>query len=102
MAKAYASAFYKSKQWLQCRRSYIDTVGGLCERCLEAGRYKPGYIVHHVEYITPDNINNPEITLSHSNLMYVCIECHNTIHYGSHTELREELTFDEEGNLINR
>ena len=46
--------------------------GGLCEECHE----NPGYIVHHEEQLTPANIDNPDITLSHSNLKYVCKQCH--------------------------
>lgn len=51
MAKEYAKSFYKSKEWIKCRNSYITFVHGLCERC-----GKPGKIVHHKKKITPMNI----------------------------------------------
>lgn len=100
MAKPFAKPFYNSKAWLDTRASYISSVDGLCERCLDKGEYTPGYIVHHIEYITPSNINDPDITLNHGNLMYVCQACHNHIHYGDKEIIREGLGFDEEGNLV--
>lgn len=102
MAKPYAQAFYKSKAWLDCRAGYISSVDGLCERCLALGRYIPGHIVHHKEYITPDNINNPEITLSWNNLEYLCHDCHNREHFADDYAMREDVMFDDEGNLVAR
>ena len=52
----------------------------LCEVCLSKGIYKPARIVHHKIELTPDNINNPKITLDHANLQAVCRECHAEIH----------------------
>lgn len=76
MAKEFAKRFYKSKEWLKCRGSYIQQRisidGGMCERCKE----RQGYIVHHKIHITKDNINNVDITLNHNNLEYVCKHCH--------------------------
>lgn len=100
MAKEYAKAFYKSKAWLDCRAGYISSVDCLCERCLSAGRYVPGYIVHHKQYITPDNINDPNITLNWNNLEYLCHECHNKEHFKSSSALNDGLMFDDDGNLI--
>ncbi len=100
MAKEYAHSFYNSKSWKECRASYITSVHGLCERCQEKGIIKGGYIVHHKEYITPSNINNPEITLNHDNLEYVCEECHNKEHFRKHEAIREGLAIDEEGNIV--
>lgn len=76
MAKEWAKSFYKSKAWERCRDSYIaDRTlmdGGLCEVC----RKNLGYIVHHKVHLTPANIDNPDITLKHSNLSFECKECH--------------------------
>ena len=77
MAKEFAKKFYNSKEWIKCRESYIKKVHGLCEHCLKKNKYTPGYIVDHIEELTPNNINNPEITLNHDNLQYLCLECHN-------------------------
>ena len=100
MAKAWAKGFYNSKEWQACRESYIKSVNGLCEKCLENNRINTGYIVHHIEELTTDNINNPEITLGWDNLMYLCQECHNRIHGEDHEVTREGLSFNEFGELI--
>ena len=101
MAKEYAVRFYNSKQWKDCRKSYISKVHGLCEHCLENDKHVPGYIVDHIEEITPVNINDPEITLNHDNLQYLCLECHNTKTFGKDVEvIREGLEFDRDGNII--
>lgn len=74
--KEFAKKFYKSKSWQKCRASYISQRrmidGGLCEIC---GK-RLGYIVHHKTALTPVNIRNPEIALSHNNLQFVCKPCH--------------------------
>lgn len=97
MAKPYAVAFYKSETWEQCRRTYLQSVGGLCERCLSSGEYNPAKIVHHKIYITPDNINVPAITLNHENLEALCQACHNKEHMGNHTR---RYSIGEGGELI--
>lgn len=74
--KKYAESFYKSRTWRTCRDGYAKSVGNLCEDCLEKGIYRPGEIVHHITEITPDNIDDPSITLSWDNLRLVCCDCH--------------------------
>lgn len=78
--KDFARAFYKSMAWQNCRASYIKKAHGLCERCLAKGIYRPGEIVHHMTELTPDNIQNPDITLNPDNLMLVCRDCHAQVH----------------------
>ena len=80
MAKSFAKRFYKSQAWKKCRAGYAQSVGYLCEDCLAKGIYKPGIIVHHIEELTPMNIENPEVTLNHKNLKLVCRECHAAEH----------------------
>ena len=79
----FAERFYKSKAWQHTRASYLQSVGGLCERCLKKGLYRPAVIVHHKVYLTAENINNPEIALSHGNLVALCRDCHEAEHSGS-------------------
>lgn len=100
MAKPYAIKFYNSKMWKNCRASYISKVHGLCEHCLAKERYEPGYIVDHIIEITPENINDSYITLSHDNLQYLCLQCHNTKTFGKHEVVRNGLMFDDDGNLV--
>lgn len=90
-----ARQFYKSTAWRKCRQSYIYSVHGLCERC-----NGPGQIVHHKEYITIHNINDPEVTLNHDNLELLCQSCHNKEHFKRLRTTREGLEFDEHGNLV--
>ena len=89
-----AKAFYKSKAWQQCRDGYIKSVGGLCERCLKRGLIVPGYIVHHRQYITPENIQDTSITLNWDNLEYLCFDCHNQEHFKQHVERRYKIAAD--------
>lgn len=100
MAKDFAKAFYNSKQWKRCRAAYIAhrkaIDGGLCESCGEV----PGYIVHHKEELTPENIHNPAIALGFSNLKYDCHICHNKENKGEEIPGLPELTFDRDGNPI--
>ena len=93
MAKEFAKAFYKSVAWQKCRAAYIQSVFGLCERC-----QRPGDILHHKELLTPQNINDPNVTLAWENLQYLCQECHNREHGLSSTA--EGLRFDATGNLV--
>jgi 5-methylcytosine-specific restriction endonuclease McrA len=76
----FAAAFYHSAAWANCRKEYAHSVGGLCERCLKAGKITPGTQVHHKQHLTPGNLNNPEITLNWNNLELLCDECHEKEH----------------------
>lgn len=78
--KPFAEKFYKGVPWQQCRNAYAKSKGGLCEECLKNGRYSPGVIVHHKIHITPETINNPNISLSWDNLELLCRDCHAAKH----------------------
>lgn len=94
----YAEAFYKSRTWRKCRASYLASVCGLCERCLRAGRITPAEVVHHRIYISPENINKPEITLNFANLEALCWACHEQEHKGR----QKRYMVDAEGHVIGR
>ena len=76
--KEYAAKFYKSKQWQRCRAAYLAHVGGLCERCKEKhnGVINAAVIVHHKIWLSPENINDPNVTMNFRNLEAVCRQCH--------------------------
>lgn len=93
--KDYSEQFYKSRAWQHTRAAYLSSVGGLCERCLRRGLYVPAQIVHHRVYITPENIDDPRVTLAPKNLEALCRECHADEHLG--TEKR--YTVDEYGRV---
>jgi len=101
MAREFNAPFYKSTKWKKCRASFIKERqgidGGMCMRCRKA----PGYIVHHKIYLTPENIDNPDISLSHSNLEYLCLNCHNKEHEGrEEVEGMVHVTFNAKGETI--
>lgn len=97
--KPWAKAFYNSKEWEACRKAYIASKQGLCERCLAEGRISAGEIVHHKQWLTRETINDPSITLNFENLELLCWNCHNKEH-GKQLPISEGITFDEHGNVI--
>lgn len=100
MARDFSRKFYNSKQWIKCRELYKQSVNGLCERCLAKGKYVLGDEVHHKIHLSPDNINNPDITLSFDNLELLCASCHSLHHNSKYKPTREDVMFDSIGNLI--
>ena len=86
MAKDFAKAFYGSPAWIGCREAYKKYKGGLCERCKAKGLIVPGKIVHHKCYLTPENINNPDISLNWENLELLCKACHEEEHDNFNTK----------------
>lgn len=76
----FAKGFYASQAWEETRKAYKKSKGGLCERCLARGMYRAGVIVHHKEHLSPDNINDPDVTLGWGNLELLCRDCHGEVH----------------------
>ena len=74
--KPFAKSFYNSKKWKDARKAYVDNRiridGGMCEKC----KNKPGVELHHIEHLTPVNINDPDITINPENLMLLCKDCY--------------------------
>ena len=95
MARDFSKKFYNSKEWKKCRDSFKESKYHICERCGE-----PGEEVHHIIYLTPENINDPDITLSFGNLELLCASCHSKEHMSKYSPLREGLRFDNLGNLV--
>ena len=103
VSRDFAYTFYNSKRWKATREAYMRMGQGLCEPCLRAGRLTPAEIVHHKVHLSPDNINDPSITLSYDNLERVCRDCHAAAHpeiYGSETECMMRVGFDGDGNVV--
>ena len=74
--QAWAEAFYKSKTWQHCRSAAWSRDGGLCVDCLKAGKITSAEEVHHIIELTPENINDPSVSLNLANLVSLCMECH--------------------------
>jgi 5-methylcytosine-specific restriction endonuclease McrA len=102
MAQDFARPLYNSKRWQKCRRGYISSVNGLCERCLKAGHYVPGEIVHHKIELTARNIGDENIALRWGNLELLCATCHQLHHATKYGNTAPGLKFDESGVLIQR
>lgn len=95
MAKPFARKFYASAQWKRTQEAVMKAHNYVCQRC---GR--PAKIVHHKTWLTPDNINDPNITLDWSNLEPLCQDCHNAEHQQNGGDTAQGLTFDTTGHLI--
>ena len=80
MAQKATQGFYYTKAWQQTREAFRKSKGGLCEECLRNGIIKAGEIVHHKVHLTPENINDPNVTLNWDNLELLCRDCHAKMH----------------------
>lgn len=102
MAKKFSDRFYHSKEWKACRKSFIAlrvTIdGGMCQHC----KQELGYIVDHAVELNPDNINDPDIALNNKNLQFLCLACHNTKTFSKYSPLREDVMFNESGELVQK
>jgi len=112
MAKEFARAFYKSAAWERTREAAMRNAQGLCVRCSEQGKLTPARVVHHMVPLTPENIDDPAVSLNLDLLMPLCHECHGIVHdelgvgapfvrSKSDRELDEpRVAFDAMGNVI--
>ena len=97
--KPWAEEFYNSDAWRECRRAFLQSKHYLCERCSTPDNPTPAKIAHHKIYLTEQNIGDPYISLSFSNLEALCQDCHNKEH---HREDKRRYSFDENGNVVPR
>lgn len=96
MAREFAKAFYRSAEWESCRAAYMHSVGYLCERCKAKGIIRTGDTVHHKIHLSPENINDPSVTLNWDNLECVCRDCHAELHRSN----QKRYKFRPDGSLI--
>ena len=69
-------AFYRCGAWL-CKRAEILIRDNFeCQKCKRRGRYSKAACVHHIKHLR----NHPELALVDSNLMSLCLECHDEEH----------------------
>ena len=94
MAREFSSKFYKSKEWKKAREYIYNKYHGLCVEC-----GAPGEEVHHIEWLTPNNINNADITLGENNLVLLCRNCHIAKHRKKEVT-KTGLVFNELGELV--
>lgn len=89
--------FYHSTAWKRLSRAFLLSKNYICERC-----GKPAEIAHHRRYLTAENVLNPDISLNPDNLEALCLDCHNTEHFGQGGATAAGLTFDQHGDLIQK
>lgn len=92
--REFAKGFYQSKEWKKVSRLYMSSRNYVCERCGEVAT-----ICHHKTYLTPQNITDPNISLSFDNLECLCQDCHNKEHFRQRYS-PTGTAFDENGNLV--
>lgn len=80
MAEEYARRFYASSSWIKLRAALIQERGPICARCGRIVADSSQLIGHHKTPITPENINEPRITLNPENIELICSVCHNAEH----------------------
>ena len=90
----FARQFYSSGAWADCREAYRTSIGNLCEICLKNGQINPVDEVHHKIRLTPQNINDPKVTLNWKNLEGLCERCHKLAH-----KRKRRYNVDESGRL---
>lgn len=90
--------FYSSGAWKSLREQIRKRDKEICQYCGKMIKNKG--IVHHIKEITPDNINDPNITLNPDNLILVHDECHKKIHKkGFAKKDKKESIVDDELNI---
>lgn len=80
MAESWARKLYLSKAWTDLRINLIQERGPICQRCGRIMADTSMLIGHHKQKLTPENINNPMITLNSNNVDLICTDCHNKEH----------------------
>ena len=107
MAREFAKAFYKSKEWQQCREYILMRDKYLCIKC-----GCPAEEVHHKTRLTPANIGDVKISLNPDNLINLCKNCHFEEHKSDKahgirkanglSDCDDEYEFDENGMLVRK
>ena len=57
---------------------------------------------YHRRYLTAENLLNPDVSLNLDNLEALCLDCHNTEHFGRGGATAAGLTFDVNGNIVQK
>ena len=87
--------FYKTAVWVKCQKTIMKRDGYLCQDCLKHGKITPATEVHHIKFITPENMIDPAITTNPDNLVSLCHDCHEKRHAG-----KKRWRVDKNGRII--
>ena len=79
------TTFYKSDEWLSLRLILIaqrlnEEGMTICEHCGKPIFKSYDIILHHTIPLTPENVNNVDISLNPERIQIVHLRCHNRIH----------------------
>lgn len=97
MARDFSKRFYDSKAWKDLARLIREKKHFICDKCGRPGAHQ----VHHIIELTPDNINNPSISLNPRNLMLLCNDCHNRLHHRFEQGASSRTySYDSEGHVV--
>jgi Restriction endonuclease len=107
VARDFAKKFYNSRLWKDNVRPYIIKRDNYkCKQCGSSIDLE----VHHIIHLSPDNINDPNITVNERNLITLCRDCHFKVHEQDKIKgivnknkfniVDEGFCFDEKGYLI--
>lgn len=96
MAKEWARKFYRSVAWRTLRAEVLHRDLYSCEEC--GGRATE---VHHAIPLTPENIDDPTVTLNPALLHSLCHDCHAAITLGR-ADCADGFFFDADGQLTPR
>ena len=92
--------------WKEVRLSILKRDRYICQA---VGCHHPAEEVHHKIRLTPDNINDSNVTVNPKNLISLCGDCHKAIHKGDRASGRRnnrkefgnkilpDVVFDENG-----
>lgn len=81
MAKySVLQTFYSSDTWRTLRLVMISQRGLKCQYCGQRVAHAEELTLHHKIELTPDNVNDANISLNPDNLLLVHSDCHNQIH----------------------
>ena len=76
---------------------------------MERGELKPADVVHHKIPLTPENVDDPDISLNPDRLIALCDDCHTEVHrmlgVGAMNGRKEDeprVGFDADGNVVRR
>lgn len=73
--------FYQLAEWKRMREKVLRMDHYECQLCKAKGRYRKGFIVHHVKHLK----DRPDLALSvwdgeERQLITVCKQCHEELH----------------------
>lgn len=93
----FAEGFYGRIAWKNIRSQAMKRDAYLCVDCMKKGLYTPAEEVHHIIPLTPQNIDDPSVSLNLDNLVSLCRDCHEARHKPNRSD---RYKIDEFGRVI--